>query len=127
VTGAALAELKKEFDALAQGDVSAPEMAKAAETVRYDLVRLAETTGRLAGTVAGLVSDARPLDALARSLKELGGVQLDDLNRAARSGLYAWSALTVVIVGDAAAVAPQLVQSGFGEPLRLDAEGRPLQ
>ena len=127
VTGAALAEFKKEFDALAQGDVSQEEFAKAVETVRYDLVRVAETTGRLAGTLTGLVSDDRPLDALARSAFELRTLALDDLNGLARSGLYDWSRLTIVIVGDAAAVIPQLDQAGLGTPLRLDAEGRPLE
>jgi predicted Zn-dependent peptidase len=126
VTGAALAEFKKEFDALARGDVEQGEFAKAIETVRYDLVRAAETTGRLAGTLAGLVSDGRPRDALARSSAELGQLALADLNELAKSGLYDWSQLTVVIVGDAALVEAQLREAGFGEPLRLDPEGRPL-
>jgi predicted Zn-dependent peptidase len=127
VTGAALSEFRKEFDALAGGDASADEFAKAIETVRYDLVRSAETTGRLAGTFAGLVSDGRPLDALRGEAAALDTLTLDDLNAAARSGLYAWDMLTIVIVGDAAAVVPQLVEAGFGAPQRMDEEGRPLE
>jgi zinc protease len=126
-TGAALAEFKKEFDALATGDVSEGEFAKAIETVRYDLVRAAETTGRLAGTLAALASEGRPRDALARSSAEIGKLALGDLNELARSGLYDWSRLTIVIVGDARTVEAQLREAGFPAPLRLDAEGRPTQ
>ncbi len=126
-TGAALSEFKKEFDALASGNVSEGELAKSVETARYDLVRAAETTGRLAGTLAGIVSDGRPRDALARLSKELDGLQLADLNELAQSGLYDWSRLAVVIVGDAALVEPQLREAGFPAPLRLDAEGQPAQ
>jgi predicted Zn-dependent peptidase len=127
VTGAALAEFREEFAALAGGDVREAELAKAVETVRYDLVRSAETTGSLAGTLTGLVSDGRPLDALGRLASALESLTLADLNGLATSGLYAWDALTIVIVGDAEAVVPQLVDAGFGEPRRVDPEGRPLR
>jgi predicted Zn-dependent peptidase len=125
VTGAALTEFRKELDALAGGDVSEGERTKAVETVRYDLVRSAESTGRLAGTLTGLVSDGRPLDSLGRLASALESIALDDLNGLARSGLYAWDTLTVVIVGDAAEVVPQLVESGFGEPTRYGPDGEP--
>jgi len=125
VTGPALVEFKREIDGLAGGDVTAEEMAKAVETVRYDLVQAAETTRSLAGTFTGLVSDERPLDSLKRDLEMLGKITLADVNAEARSGLYDWGSLLVVIVGDEAAVVPQLVDCGFGEPMRVDPEGNP--
>ena len=77
------------------------------------------------GTLTGLVSDGRPLDSLGRLASALESIALDDLNGLARSGLYAWDTLTVVIVGDAAEVVPQLVESGFGEPTRYGPDGEP--
>jgi predicted Zn-dependent peptidase len=127
VTGPALVEFRREIGGLAGGDVTADEMAKAVETVRYDLVQAAATTGSLAGTFAGLVSDGRPLDSLRRDLVLLGKISLEDLNGEARSGLYDWGRLLVVIVGDEAAIVPQLVEAGFGEPMRVDPEGNPLR
>ena len=116
VTGAALGELRNEFQALATGDVTADELAKAVRTVRYDLVGTAETTGSLAGTLTELAASGRPLDAIAVAFANLERVDLAAVNSLARSGLYDWGSLLVVLVGDAASVTAQLEAAGFARP-----------
>jgi predicted Zn-dependent peptidase len=100
-------------------------MRKAAETVRFNRIRSAETTSSVAGTFAGFLRDGRPLDSLTRDLESLEHVTLTDVNEEARSGLFEWDSLIVVIVGDREAVIPQLQESGFEAPTRVDAEGKP--
>jgi predicted Zn-dependent peptidase len=116
VTAAALGEFRKEFQGLASGDVTADELAKAVRTLRYELINTAETTGSLAGTLTELAADGRPLDAIATELASLERVELEAVNEIARSGLYEWDSLLVVLVGDAATVAAQLEAAGFPRP-----------
>ena len=123
VTAAALGELRREFQNLASGDVTADELAKAMRTVRYELVSTAETTGSLAATLAELAADGRPLDAIATSLASLPAVDLDRANAVARSGLYDWGSLLVVLVGDAGSVTAQLEAAGFPRPEVVPGDG----
>jgi predicted Zn-dependent peptidase len=116
VTAAALGEFRREFQGLASGDVTADELAKAVRTVRYDLVGTAETTGSLAGSLTELAANGRPLDGIATALASLESVDLAAVNALARSGLYDWESLLVVLVGDAASVTSQLEAAGFPRP-----------
>jgi len=126
VTGVALAEFKKEFDALATGNVSEEELAKAIESSRTDVMGGFGTTGAIAATFSSLISNGRPLDSKRAELSALDHVALGALNELARSGIYDWSNLQVVLVGDAEAVLPQLKEAGFPSPLRADADGNLL-
>jgi zinc protease len=116
VTAAALTEFRHEFERLASGDVTAEELDKAAKTVHYELVNTAETTGSLARALAQLAADGRPMNAIAVALASLDSVGLDRVNGIARSGLYDWQSLMIVLVGDAATVLPQLEAAGFPRP-----------
>jgi len=120
VTAAALDEFRREFQGVASGNVSAEELSKASKTVRFELVNAAETTGSLAGTLTALAADGRPMDSIARRLATLGEVDLELVNRIAQSGLYDWSSLLVVLVGDAASVRPQLENAGFVDPIMVE-------
>jgi predicted Zn-dependent peptidase len=124
VTGAALGELCRELGGLATGDVTADELAKAKETLRARLMRALETTDDARDLVLEHVAGERGLDAHERDLAALDAVTLERANALARSGLYAWAAFQVVLVGDRAAVVAQLEAAGFGVPLAADAEGR---
>ena len=123
VTGKALAEFKREFDALAGGDVSAAELEKARRTVAYDLVSTAETSRSLVRNLSVLVANGRPADAMDAALGALGGVSVEGANALARSGVFGWDSLVVVLVGDRTAVLPQLKAEGFGEPAAATADG----
>jgi predicted Zn-dependent peptidase len=123
VTGAALTEIRRELEQLATGDVTADELGKALETVRADLVTSLETTRGAAGVLESAIADRRPADVLARDLRALDAVTLDAANTLARRGFLDWSTLQVVLVGDRAAIEPQLAEAGFGEPVAADADG----
>ncbi len=124
VTGVALAEFRRELDGIAGGDVTASELDKALESARTDLMESFGTTDAVADAFARLVANGRPLDALARDQALLDLVRLEAANAYARSGLFDWSKLCVVLVGDARTVLPQLEAEGFPAPLRADEEGR---
>ncbi|MFT5284410.1 MAG: zinc protease [Planctomycetota bacterium] len=124
VTGAALQEFKKEFDLLASGNVDADELDKAVKTSRSGVMGQFETTGSISGTFASLISNERPLDAKASELEFLGEVNKLALNAYARNGIYDWSKLQIVLVGDAQLVLPQLEAAGFPVPIRANVEGQ---
>ncbi len=126
-TGVALAEFRKEFAGISSGNVSAEELAKALESSRTDTLEGFSTTRSIARSIAALVTNGRRLDAPARDLKRLDGVRLAAANELAGSGLYDWSQLLVVLVGDAEQILPQLEEAGFDTPLRADPEGRILE
>ncbi len=125
VTGPALTEFRNEFNALSSGDVTPDELEKAVRTVRFDLENAGATTGEMAGLVAGLLRNGRPVDAVTQDLTALANVDLDVVNAAAKSGLYGWDDLLVVLVGDKEQVLPQLEEAGFPAPTVVDAEGKP--
>jgi predicted Zn-dependent peptidase len=122
VTGPALAEYRSEFARLAGGDVTPGELTKAVKTARQDVVDSAGTTGSLLALFSGLASDGRPMDDSATYLSSLATVDLDRANREARSGLYDWDNLLVILVGDRKAVTSQLKEAGFPEPLVYSAD-----
>jgi zinc protease len=124
VTGAALLEFRREFDALATGNVTAEELSKARETVRAGLVASLETTGGTSQELLAAHANHRPADAVARDLAALEKVDLPAVNAFVRQGFFAWKDLQVVLVGDRALILPQLEAAGFGAPLAADADGR---
>ena len=127
VTGAALAELRGEFERMAAAGITQDELSKAVETLRRRLAEVAETTGGLAATYADLVGDGRPLDFLATQLAALDEVTPALANDHARAGTYGWDAFTVVLVGDRAAIEPQLAAAGFPAPQLVDQAGQPVE
>ncbi len=123
VTGAALHEFKKEFDAMATGDVTQKEYEKARKTVRYDLVSTAGTTSSLESTLGSILSNGQPVDWVSQEVEALGSLSLEPANAEAKSGLFDWNKLLVVLVGDRKVVLPQLEKEGFPAPTLVDAEG----
>ncbi len=126
VTGPALTEFRKEFQGLAGGDITGDELEKAVRTVRFDLENAGATTGEMARLVSGFVQEGRPADALRLDLAAVPGIDLDGLNALARSGLFSWDDLLVVLVGDRETVVPQLQEAGFPAPAIVDENGKPL-
>ncbi|MEM7306745.1 MAG: pitrilysin family protein [Planctomycetota bacterium] len=126
VTGAALIELRRELDGLATGNVTADELAKAIETIRANLISNLETTSGTRSSLLEQIDQSRSQDALARDLAALDGVTLEGVNALATSGMFAWSDFQIVLVGDRAAVLPQLEEAGFAAPLAADADGELL-
>jgi len=126
-TADALREFRSEFARMAADGVDAAELEKALESGRARIVESSETTGALSRAVLELVRNQRPLDALVTDLQALDAVDLSAANTAARSGLYAWDTCLVVLVGDRAAVLPQLAAAGFPAPVEVDSLGHPVE
>jgi predicted Zn-dependent peptidase len=126
VTGPALKEFKNEFDGLATGNITADELEKAVRTVRFDLETAGDTTGAAADLVAGLLRNGRPIDALRRDLADIPATDLAAINGLATSGLYKWSDLLIVLVGDKTQVLSQLAEAGFPTPRIVDVDGKPV-
>jgi predicted Zn-dependent peptidase len=126
VTGPALKEFQNEFDGLATGNITADELEKAVRTVRFDLETAGDTTGAAADLLAGLLRNGRPVDAMRRDLADIPATDLAAINGLATSGLYKWSDLLIVLVGDRTQVLPQLAEAGFPAPRIVDVDGKPV-
>lgn len=127
VTGAALTEMKNEFASLAQGNLTGQEIQKAVRSLKQDQVERVETVLSLAGTLADFVSDGRPVDSLARERAGLDAATLEKANAEARSGLFDWEQLLIVLVGDQKTILEQLQNAKFPKPAFADSEGKPVQ
>jgi len=126
VTGAALVELRKELDGIASGLAEA-EVAKARESLRYDLVDGVQTTAGLADLLAEASRNGRPPDALRRDAAALAAVDPAKASAEAKAGAFGFANMTVVLVGDRKAIEPQLSKAGLPTPALLDVEGKPIR
>jgi len=81
----------------------------------------------LAGTLLDAALAGRPASALVEAVAALDQAGATDVDAAARSGAFAASGLTLVLVGDRQAVLPQLEKAGLPAPVVVDAEGRPAR
>jgi predicted Zn-dependent peptidase len=125
VTGPALLEIRKELDGLSAG-LSDAEVGKARESIRFDLVDAVQTTVGLADLLAVAARDGRAADALRRDAAALAALDTERAVAEARTGLFGFAGMTVVLVGDREAILPQLARAGLPVPALLDPEGRPL-
>ena len=114
------------FRSLAGGDVGEEELGKAARTARRVIIENAESTQSLAEAMLDNARRGRAVDTLPADIAAVDATTLERTRALARSGLYDWRGLLVVLVGDRAQVAPQLKEAGFPEPLLADEEGRLL-
>ena len=83
------------------------------------------TAASLSAALAEQVLAGRPPGALAEDIQGLDQVDAAAIAAAAAGGSFGFGGLSVVLVGDAAVVTPQLEKVGFPAPLLLDVEGRP--
>ena len=126
-TGQALSELMRAYGALGGGDLSEGDLAKSLETARTDAMRNFGTNADLLAALVELRERDAALGTWSSELAALGQVDLAGANAMARSGLYAWEAQQVVLVGDGESVRAQLAERGLPAPELVDAEGRPLE
>ncbi|MBK9518440.1 MAG: insulinase family protein [Anaeromyxobacter sp.] len=127
VTGAALGELRRELDGLTAGGLLPHEAAKARETSRSDVAaRLGTSTG-LSGALLEMALAGRPATALADEVAALDQATAAQADAQARGGAFAFDGLTLVLVGDRAAVTAQLGPAGLPAPTVVDAEGKPAR
>jgi hypothetical protein len=101
------------------------EVAKARATAAHALVERVQTCGGLADLLAEQALEGRSSDALRREASLIPEVDAAAATAEARDGPYRFDGLTVVLVGDALKVVPQLEKAGVTVTSRLDAEARP--
>jgi zinc protease len=121
-TGPAVREMLAELSGLRERPVTVDEHAKARATL---LMRVAEglaTSGGLAASFGEIGLYDLPLDEPMRFVAALERTTADDLRGLASRYVDA-DACTIVIVGDRAAIEPQLRELGLPEPAIYDTEG----
>jgi predicted Zn-dependent peptidase len=123
-TGQALQAMLADLEKMAAEGLTPEEFEKVRAQDRADLVHTYETVGGISGRLGTLAELGLPpgFDAAAsRARQQAAKPQLDGL-AAALSPKNA----TVLVVGPASAVLPQLAAANLGTPEMVDAEGNPV-
>ena len=118
----AIKEVFIELEGLRRDGPTEEELALAKESIRLAMPGRFETSGDVASAIADLVVFDLPLDEFDKRLVRIDAVTAADVKRVATEYLKA-DAMTVVVVGDKAALAPQLDTLGFGPFEERDAYG----
>ncbi len=109
----AIKEVFAELEGLVRTGPTEEELALAKESLRLAMPARFETTGDVASAIAELVVYDLPLDEYEQRLLRIDAVTAADVKRVAAEYLDA-KAMTVVVVGSKAALAPQLDSLGLG-------------
>ena len=111
VTAAAVREALTEVEALVDGGPTIAEVRAARDYLAGIFPLRLETTAQIATGLAHVFVHGLPSDYHARYCEQVRAVQVEDVAEAAGRGVHA-DALTVVVVGDADRVAPELEALG---------------
>jgi predicted Zn-dependent peptidase len=123
-TGPALAAMLADLDKMAKEGLSAEEHDKVKAQDRADLVQSYETVGSVSQRLASLANLGLPPDHDARASTARQGATKEELDKLASA--VSPNGATIVVVGPAKAVLPQLAAAGLGQPELWDPEGNPL-
>src|SRR4029077_8320055 len=121
-TGPAVREMLNELEGLRDRPIAAEEHAKARATL---LMRVAEglaTAGGIAATFGEIGLYGLPIDDPMRFVAALEAITTEDLHALAARTMDP-GAVSIVIVGDRAAITPGLRDLGLPEPVLRDADG----
>lgn len=124
-TGPALTELYAETNRLRDQPVTPEELRLAKDLLEREMARRFETVHEVAGELAAQVVYDLPEDYLATYGAKVEAVTAADVQRVARAHIDP-SRLSVVLVGDRAAIEPELAKAGLSSFQIVDADGRPL-
>jgi len=121
----AIKEVFVEIEGLRRDGPTEEELALAKESARLAMPGRFETAGDVASAVADLVVYDLPLDEYEKRSARIEAVTAADVKRVAAEYLKA-DAMSVVVVGDKATLAPQLDSLGMGPFEERDAYGNPV-
>jgi predicted Zn-dependent peptidase len=113
VTDSSLAVFFREFERIRDEPVAPVELERARNYLVLGSVGDYETAGQVAGAIGTSLSFGFPLSRTAEELAAMGRVTAADVQRVARQHLDP-SRLTVVVVGDTAAIRPGIERLGLG-------------
>jgi zinc protease len=125
VTAAAVTEFMNEMQGLRDQSITDEERTKARATLLDRVAEGLATSGGIAGTFGELGLYGLPLDEPHRFVAALERTTAADLERLARTYVDP-ARVSVVIVGDRAAIEPDLRAIGLPAPALRDADGNPL-
>ena len=126
VTGPAVSEFLKEFQAIRGGDIRPAESEKAQATAHMALIQsLAGLSGTVSHAITLILND-RPFTQLADDLAEMRTITADQLNQLARDALPLEQAV-LVLVGDKRVITEQLKPLKLPPPEEWTATGQPLK
>ena len=122
VTGASLKEFLAEFKRLSGGDVAPEEAGKARDIVKNSAVQSFSGLSGILATATGYVELGAPFETLGEDLTTEATLDASALNAAAKDAL-ALDRGVLVLVGDKAAILPQLKDVGLQAPIEVDTWG----
>ena len=118
----AIKEIFVELEGLRSGGPTGEELSLAKESIRMAMPGRFETAGDVAAAIADLVVYDLPLDEYEKRPGRIDAVTAADVKRVAAEYLEA-KAMTVVVVGSKATLAPQIESLGLGPFEERDAYG----
>jgi len=122
VTGAAVREFLREFEAIRSGDITETEAGKTRATQR---MRTVETFQGLSGMLSAgvdLVRNNKPFSQLGEDMNAMAGVSHADLNRMAYDAVPLEQSV-LVLVGDKGTILEQIEGLGLPKPIELTTTG----
>ncbi len=125
VTKESVVEFMKELAKIRDG-VTDEELAFTKESMRQSALRQYESTMALAMMLDSIGKYGYPDDYAARRLAELAGMSSSALKDLAQRYVNP-GAMVLLVVGDKAKIGRGLSELGYGEPIELDVEGKPMK
>jgi zinc protease len=125
VTKESVVEFMKELKKVRDG-VTDEELAFTKDSMRQSAIRQYESTNALAGMLDNIGKYGFPDDYAARRLAELASLSSATLKDLAQRHIDP-GAMVLLVVGDKAKIGRSLAELGYGEPIELDVEGKPLK
>jgi predicted Zn-dependent peptidase len=125
VTDAAVTEFLNELRGLREKPITADEISKGRATLLGRVAEGLSTAGGVAGYYAEVGLYQLPLDEPARFLAAIGAAGSPELQALAARYLDP-DRVTIVVVGDRAAIEPGLRARGLPEPVVRDTDGEPI-
>jgi zinc protease len=124
VTKESVVEFMKELNKIRDG-ITDKELSFTKDSITQTATRQYESTRDLAGMLDNISRYGWPDDYTERRLKQLSGFSLDDMKSQAQKHIHP-DAMVILVVGDKKKIAAGLAEAGYGEPIELDADGKPL-
>jgi zinc protease len=124
VTAPSVVEFMKELVKIQSG-ITEAELASTKDALLQSATRQYESTRALAELLDNVGKYGWPDDYVDRRLAQLKGLTVPELAKLASSSIHP-DRMVILVVGDKAKIAGDLAGLGYGEPVELDLEGKPL-
>ena len=124
VTKESMVEFMKEL-ALIKDGMTDKELTFTKDALTQSATRQYESPRELAGMLDSISKYGWSDDYTEQRLKQLGGLTLDDMKRMATKYVHP-EQMVLLVVGDKKRIAKGLSELGYGTPIELDIDGKPV-